>query len=57
MEGLLVNYKQKERFCNSLWQKVWRLVWDMSEYMEIPLGRFAPWVFAQAIGCEYRRMS
>lgn len=39
-----------------IWKHVWGLVWDLSEYLKIPLGNFAPWVFSQAIGYKYKRV-
>ncbi len=29
---------------------VYGLIWDLSEYFKIPLGRFAPYVFHQMMG-------
>lgn len=29
-----------------------RWLWEVSEFFNIPLGRFAPHVFAAMIGCE-----
>lgn len=37
---------------NTMWQKLWSTVWNLSEYTGIPLGRFAPWVFGQMIGVK-----
>ena len=40
-----------------LWQLGWNVVWNMSEFTGIGLGRLAPWVFAQMIGAEkYKRI-
>ncbi len=36
----------------NLWQWTWCKVWWLSETTKIPLGRFAPWVFHQMIGCD-----
>lgn len=36
----------------NLWQSLWSWVWRASEYTGIVLGRFAPWVFHQMIGCD-----
>lgn len=36
----------------NLWRWVWGKVWWLSETTKIPLGRFAPWVFHQMIGCD-----
>ena len=33
------------------WRFLWSKVWDLSEWSGIGLGRFAPWVFHQMIGC------
>ena len=38
----------------NLWQKIWSMVWYASEYTGIGLGRFAPWVFHQMIGCDHK---
>jgi len=32
-----------------LWQLLWQTVWNLSEYLNIGLGRFAPWIFGQMI--------
>lgn len=32
------------------------ILWTLSEWSGIGLGRFAPYVFAKMIGCEYRRI-
>jgi hypothetical protein len=32
------------------WRTFWRAVWNLSELSGIGLGRFAPWVLAQALG-------
>lgn len=37
----------------NLWQKLWSVVWNISESTGIGLGRFAPWVFHQMIGCDH----
>ncbi|EDP9653362.1 hypothetical protein K9D89_000711 [Salmonella enterica] len=36
----------------NLWRWIWRQVWMLSEATGISLGRFAPWVFHQMIGCN-----
>lgn len=36
----------------NLWRWVWGKVWALSEWSGIGLGRFAPWVFHQMIGCN-----
>ena len=33
-----------------LWQEIWSIVWNLSEYLGISLGKHAPWVFSQMIG-------
>jgi hypothetical protein len=36
---------------------IWRLVWTLSEWSGVPLGRFAPFVFGKAIGASsWRKM-
>lgn len=37
------------------WAHFWSTVWWWSETLHIPLGRFVPWVFGQAIGAKYRK--
>jgi hypothetical protein len=32
------------------WDTLWRVVWNVSEWSGIGLGRFAPWVFHQCMG-------
>lgn len=39
-----------------VWQKFWGLVWQLSEATNIGLGRFAPWVFEQMIGCSKKEV-
>ena len=40
-----------------LWQLSWSIVWNISEFTGIGLGRLAPWIFAQMIGAEkYKRI-
>jgi len=34
-----------------------RCVWDFSEYFKIPLGRFAPMIFAGMIGCKGKEIT
>ncbi|WP_319925537.1 hypothetical protein [Xenorhabdus littoralis] len=36
-----------------LWRWAWLQVWNFSEWSGIGLGRFAPWVFHQMIGCKF----
>lgn len=36
----------------NLWRKLWGFVWCVSESSGVGLGRFAPWVFHQMIGCD-----
>lgn len=36
----------------NLWRWVWGVVWQLSEVSGVGLGRFAPWVFHQMIGCD-----
>lgn len=36
----------------NIWRKLWSCVWSLSEYTGIGLGRYAPWVFHQMIGCD-----
>lgn len=36
----------------NLWQWAWLQVWNLSEWSGIGLGRLAPWVFHQMIGCD-----
>ncbi|MFW6017070.1 MAG: hypothetical protein ACOCRK_11580 [bacterium] len=35
-----------------MWQKFWTFIWNSAEILNISLGRLAPWVFAQMIGCN-----
>lgn len=39
-----------------MWRSIWQLVWDISEWSGVGLGRFAPWVFQQMIGAKRRRI-
>ncbi|MCR4453826.1 hypothetical protein NTB88_12390 [Aeromonas salmonicida] len=34
------------------WRSLWAQAWNFSEWSGIRLGRFAPWVFHQMIGCD-----
>lgn len=34
---------------------IWRVIWEISEWSGIGLGRLAPFVFAKMIGCKYYR--
>jgi len=36
----------------NLWRLLWTFVWNASEFTGIGLGRFAPWVFHQMVGCD-----
>lgn len=36
----------------NLWQWFCGRVWIFCEFMGVDLGRFAPWVFHQMIGCK-----
>lgn len=38
----------------NLWRSLWAAVWNLSESTGIGLGRFAPWVFHQMIGCDHK---
>lgn len=40
----------------AVWRAIWRIVWDFSEWAGLDLGRLAPWVFGQMIGCRGRRV-
>lgn len=33
-------------------QRICTIIWEMSEYYNIPLGRLAPWVFNGMIGTK-----
>jgi len=35
-----------------LWMSFWKVIWDTSEFMDISLGKYAPWIFAQMVGCK-----
>ena len=37
-------------------RKVCKLIWVISEYLDIPLGNMAPWIFGKMIGARYRRV-
>lgn len=37
----------------NIWRMLWAAVWSISESTGIGLGRFAPWVFHQMIGCDH----
>jgi len=37
---------------SGLWQELWSVVWNLAEYTGTGLGRFAPWVFGQMMGCK-----
>jgi hypothetical protein len=39
------------------WRDLWGLVWFLSEFTGIGLGRFAPWVFGQMIGRKGKRVN
>lgn len=36
----------------NLWKGIWSTVWNLSERTGIRLGKYAPWVFHQMIGCD-----
>lgn len=36
----------------SPWKALWAVLWNVSEYTGISLGKCAPWVFEQMIGCK-----
>jgi len=46
------NFKMFIRY--TPWQAFWGLIWNIEV---IPLGRFAPWVFGQMIGCKGRMIN
>jgi hypothetical protein len=33
-------------------QEIWSIVWNLSEWLGIPLGKFAPFVFGKMIGSK-----
>lgn len=37
-------------------KKIWLVIWNLSEMLNIGLGRFAPWVFGQMIGRSRKRV-
>ncbi len=37
---------------SGLWQEIWSIVWNLSEFTHIGLGKYAPWVFCQMIGSK-----
>jgi hypothetical protein len=39
-----------------LWRSFGSWIWNLSEDTGIPLGRAAPWVFGQSIGCRYKKI-
>lgn len=39
------------------WQTLWLVVWNISEYFQLSLGRIAPWVFQQMTGCKKIRLT
>lgn len=43
---------RKANFKLNLWKLLWGMVWALSEFTGIGLGRFAPWVFHQMIGSD-----
>lgn len=43
-------HNKQSRF--NLWRGIWGYVWMLSEKTGIGLGRYAPWVFHQMIGCD-----
>lgn len=38
-------------------QKICTVIWEMSEYYNIPLGWFAPYIFGGMIGCKGKRVN
>jgi hypothetical protein len=40
-----------------IWRIFWCIIWDYSEFFNVDLGRFAPWIFAQKIGAKYKRVN
>jgi len=40
-----------------VWQLLWQSVWNLTDFLGIGLGRFAPWVFAQMTGATHWRKS
>jgi hypothetical protein len=38
-----------------IWRGFWYSIWRASEDLRISLGRFAPWIFAQAYGLKKMR--
>ncbi len=39
-----------------MWRFIWKRIWNLSESLNIGLGRFAPWVFSQMIGKERNKV-
>ncbi len=35
---------------------MWRAIWEFTEFWNIPLGRFAPYVFGKMIGVKGERI-
>ena len=54
---MIFNPKTKWFSLRGLWQEFWSIVWNMAEYFNVDLGRFAPWVFGQMIGCKSEKQS
>ena len=36
--------------------KFWKLVWNLSEYFHINLGKYAPYIFGKMIGSKGKRV-
>lgn len=40
------------------WMFFWKTVWVAHEFMGISFGKYAPWIFAQMIGCKkYKKIN
>ena len=39
------------------WILFWGLMWNIAGWLGFSFGRFAPWIFSQAIGCKRKRIS
>ena len=37
-------------------KQIGKLIWNTSEYLRIPLGRFAPIVFGWMVGCKGKKV-
>lgn len=40
-----------------IWKTFWRIIWDYSEFFDVSLGCFAPWIFAQMIDAKYKQIN